>query len=185
MKILLVGASSTGKTTILNMMDSKYNKITEVVRRLVKDKGIDINEHGSIETQKLIFDTYVNELSNNDNYVSDRCLIDVLGYTTTNYTRMDETDPLKNDMLTELGREYDAMFEWFAENKDVKIIYFPIEFDSVDDGVRSTDEQYRKETDENMKLLVGCVKEVLGYDYLTVHGTPEERLKQINEYIDE
>jgi hypothetical protein len=181
MRILLVGASSTGKSTILKMMGKKYKDlklITEVVRRLVKSEGLVINEGGRTATQKRVFDIYLKELEQ-DNYVSDRCLVDVLGYSFANYALMDLNDPERPIFHEECQRQMAEVIDWFNDHDDVKLIYFPIEFDSVDDGVRSTDEGYRQSTDYFMKRILNSLR----VNYLTVHGTPEERMKQISEYI--
>ena len=181
MRILLVGASSTGKSTILKMMGEKYKNlklITEVVRRLAKPEDLVINEGGRTATQKRIFDIYLRELEQ-DNYVSDRCLVDVLGYSFANYALMDLNDPERSVFEQEIKRQTAEVHKWFKTHEDVKLIYFPIEFDSVDDGVRSTDESYRRSTDYFMKNTL----DGLGIDYLTVHGTPEERMEQISGYI--
>ena len=181
MRILLVGASSTGKSTILKMMGEKYKDlklITEVVRRLVKSEGLVINEGGRTATQKRIFDIYLKELEQ-DNYVSDRCLVDVLSYSFANCSLMDINDPEQSIFCNEIERQMIEVDKWFKNHDNVKLIYFPIEFDSVDDGVRSTDEEYRQSTDYFMKSILDYFE----IDYLTVHGTPEERMEQISEYI--
>ena len=69
--------------------------------------------------------------------------------------------------------------EFVKNNSDIVYIYFPIEFPVVDDGVRSTDEDYRKQIDN----LIHDTLDGLGLGYLTVTGTPEERFRQILDYV--
>ena len=81
MKILLTGAQGTGKSTILKELEKEgFKTITEVVRNLAKT-GVNVNEMGDEEGQNIIFKTYQKLLNENDDYVSDRCLIDVAAYT--------------------------------------------------------------------------------------------------------
>jgi nicotinamide riboside kinase len=58
-------------------------------------------------------------------------------------------------------------------------IYFPIEFGSVDDGVRSVNEDWRKKIDERFKSELETVRQ----PYLTVTGSPMQRVDQILNFI--
>ena len=58
-------------------------------------------------------------------------------------------------------------------------IYFPIEFDSVDDGVRSISEEWRKEVDDEFKAVLDGVRQ----PYLTITGSPMQRVEQIMKFI--
>ena len=58
-------------------------------------------------------------------------------------------------------------------------IYFPIEFDAVDDGQRSIDEAWRKIIDEEFKYQL----DLTDRHYLTVTGSPLQRVDQILNYI--
>lgn len=172
-KILLCGASGTGKTTVLNKFKEEgFDVVTEVVRTLVKEKGIKINEMGDEEGQKIIFDA-VDESVKNDYIVADRCWVDVLAYTAWS-VKQETID--KSIMMPFIEHFIDSMT--YQEN-NVLFVYFPIEFPVTDDGVRSTDEEYRKSIDIYIK---GILKES-GYHYITVHGTPEERVEQIKKAV--
>ena len=59
-------------------------------------------------------------------------------------------------------------------------VYFPIEFESVDDGVRSIDEKWRNDID----LEFQCILDGVRKPYLTVTGSPMQRLEQILKFID-
>lgn len=170
-KIIFTGAQGTGKSTILNHYKEKgMNCITEVVRNLSK-QGININESGDEVGQKTIFETYKDVLSQPSDYISDRGLTDVLAYTM--YLR-DRNQNLNSTMLLQ---QMDLVE--FNKNNDVIYCYFPIEFDVVDDGVRSTNEEFRREVDENIQqILKMCVD-----DYYVIHGTVEERIQQMDSII--
>lgn len=167
-QIILTGAHGTGKTTVLNMFKNKtdYPLITEVVRKLNKEDNIQINELGDNETQYTIFDKY-KELLQGD-YISDRGLTDVCAYTMYLATQ-------GKVFMTLAIKQFSEVCAFTKENPDVHYFYFPIEFDLVDDGVRSVDPQFQQDIDNILKQIL---KEA-GIQYVTVHGTPEERYKQI------
>lgn len=172
-RICLTGAQGTGKTTVLNMFkENGWPVITEVVRNLVKSKGIKINQQGTDETQMMVFGEYSKVLSETERYVSDRGLTDVISYTAAGV--------FDGKVSTSILFDQEILLEEFMEeNPDVVYVYFPIEFEVVDDGVRSTDEDYREQIDDLIHDCLDC----MGIEYLTVHGTPEERYAQIIEYI--
>lgn len=169
MRIVFTGAQGTGKSTIMDLY-KEYPHITGVCRGLAK-KGVKINEMGDDESQALIFDTYYDLLTQNDNYISDRGLTDVLGYSKW----LHENGRLSRE---ELDREIE-LFDKFINNWDVKYFYFPIEFEVVNDGVRSTDEAFRKSVSNNIleTLLINHI------DYFTVTGTVAERKSYCDKII--
>lgn len=179
MKLIFTGSQSTGKTTILNYFKDKgYNCITEVVRNLNKDEGVAINEDGDLEGQKKIFATYLDIFNKTDEYISDRGLTDVLAYSIylTNFKHLYDDFDKWNELCTEQGVELLK----FKRDNDVLYCYFPIEFDVVKDGVRSEDEGFRKQIDMYIKDILDS----FCYNYITVTGSTEERIKIIEEYIE-
>lgn len=172
-RICLTGSQSTGKTTVLNMFkEAGYPVITEVVRNLVKNKKITINKEGTDDTQMLVFNTYKDLLGNTEKYVSDRGLTDVISYTAAGVFegKVNKSILDSQEILIE---------EFIKENPDIVYIYFPIEFPVVADGTRSVDEDYRKQIDN----LIHDTLDNLGIEYITVTGTPEERFRQILDYV--
>lgn len=173
-RIILTGAQGTGKTTVLNLFKGAgYPVITEVVRNLVKTKGITINKEGTDATQNLVFDTYADVLANTEKYVSDRGLTDVISYTAAGVFEGKVSKAVLDEQEVKLQ-------EFVQNNPDIVYVYFPIEFPVVADGTRSVDEDYRKQIDN---LIHDTLDAVLEGDYLTVTGTPEERFKQILDYV--
>ena len=178
-KIIFTGAQGTGKSTILNYFkENGYPVITEVVRTLAQE-GIKINEEGTIRSQEIIFDTYKQIFSNCENVMlenvvfSDRGLTDVASYTA--YLAIAEHN---FDAMKLLIQELEEIREWNEKN-DVVYFYFPIEFPVVDDGVRSTNEKYRKFINDYIKFVLDYLK----VDYHTVTGTVEERIMFIENYL--
>jgi len=82
-KIALIGASSTGKTTVYELLKSKlpkYEFINESTRT-VKEFGFPINEQGTSETQLAISSFHLEALLKPYNCVLDRCYMDLVVYT--------------------------------------------------------------------------------------------------------
>lgn len=176
-KICLTGAQGTGKTTTLRLLQEQeclkdHVFITEVVRKLARDQGIQINRLGNDESQELIFNTYLDIFHDTPRFVSDRGLTDVMAYT---------IDGVSNHQV-KMGtlEKLESRMEMFTqENPRVLYIYFPIEFPGVEDGVRDTDEEYRKAISDNILDVL----DKMGVEFLVVHGSPEERVHQILDMI--
>ena len=171
MKYLFTGTQSTGKSTILqHYQEQGVNVVTEVVRTLAKTSGIKINELGDEEGQKLIFNTYKDILSNTENYISDRSMVDVAAYTQYLVNKGAVHPSILWDQLADLE-------EFVNGNPDAVFFYFPIEFPVVDDGVRSLDEEFREQVDKNILGILQSRR----IPYVEVRGTVEERIKIIDE----
>lgn len=167
-KIVFTGAQGTGKTTILEKFkEDGYNVITEIVRNLAK-RGININKDGDENGQQTIFNEYKRLLTINSNYVSDRCLIDVTAYT----IYLSEHGKVGREFTDEMLRQ---LHQFVTQNPDIIYCYFPIEFDVVADGVRDTDEEFRKEINE---IILALLK-ILKIKFVYVTGDPEERYEVI------
>ncbi len=177
--IILTGAQGTGKTTVLKLFSQahpEYSTITEVVRNLAKTDKVSVNENGDIASQRKIFSTYCNLLSQNG-FISDRGLTDVMSY--TDWVADEKTDDADGmAMGFEFVRE-EKILRDYNNTHDVLYVYFPIEFSVEDDGFRSTSESFRRSIDKRIKHILEKNK----IKYITVHGTPEERLKQIEDAL--
>ena len=168
-RIIFTGAQGTGKTTVLNeFRNHGKNVITEVVRNLAKE-GIKINEMGDEKGQKKIFSTYEKLLSEQTEYISDMGLIDVLAYS----IHLNKKG-LVSDKLVK--SQFNALKKFVKNNQDIIYCYFPIEFNVVDDGIRSLDEDYRREIDNNIKEILIS----LGAPWVTIRGSVEARVNMVN-----
>lgn len=168
-RIALVGASSTGKTTVYELLKNKlpkYEFINESTRT-VGSYGFPINEAGTSETQLAISSFHLEALLKPGNVVLDRCYMDLLVYSR-----------YMNEISVETYNYIEATWNR-VKNEYTHYIYFPIEFKSVDDGVRSVNEDWREAIDEEFQLLLEGVRK----PYLTVTGSPLQRVEQILEFI--
>lgn len=169
-RIALVGASSTGKTTVYELLKNKLPKYEFVNEstRTVGSYGFPINEKGTDATQLAISSFHLEALLQPYNLVLDRCYMDLVVY--SHYMKGIEEKTLTyiEDTWNRIKKEY------------THYIYFPIEFDSVDDGVRSVDEKWRSDIDSLFQDVLEGVRQ----PYLTVTGSPMQRVEQILKFID-
>ena len=168
-RIALVGASSMGKTTVYELLKNKlpkYEFINESTRT-IKEYGFPINEGGTDATQLAISSFHLEALLQPYNLVLDRCYMDVVVYTKFMENIRARTYNYIEDTWNRVKHEY------------THYIYFPIEFDSVDDGVRSIDEEWRTKIDNEFKAILSGVRQ----PYLTVTGSPMQRVDQIMNFI--
>lgn len=167
-RIALVGASSTGKTTVYELLKNRlpeYKFINESTRS-VKRYGFPINEAGTNETQLAISNFHLEALLSPNNLLLDRGYIDLVVYT----RHMNVSPSTRNyieDTFERVCKEY------------THYIYFPIEFAAVDDGERSVNEEWRQTIDQEFQNILGD----LDQPYLTVTGSPLQRVEQILNFI--
>ena len=168
-RIALVGASSTGKTTVYELLKNKLPKYEFVNEstRTVGSYGFPINEKGTDATQLAISCFHLEALLQPYNQVLDRCFMDVVVYTRFMDNASEETWKYIDATWNRIKHEY------------THYIYFPIEFDSVDDGVRSVNEKWRKDIDNEFKDVLDGIRQ----PYLTITGSPMQRVDQILEFI--
>src|SRR6056300_1531280 len=125
-RIALVGASSTGKTTVFELLKGKlpkYEFIYESTRSVAK-YGFPINEAGTSETQLAISSFHLEALLKPYNMILDRCYMDLVVYSHF----MDNIDSKVLSYIEDTWNRVKSEYTHY--------ICFPIEFDSVDDGVR-------------------------------------------------
>jgi|TARA_R110000796_G_scaffold32630_3_gene85296 nicotinamide riboside kinase len=176
MKLAFTGAQSTGKTTLLKELKRdpdfslKFDFRDEITRRMQK-KGLSINESGNDITQLLIMNSHIkNTLI--DNVIMDRCALDGLVYTDWMY---------RKGKIQQWVIEYaDNVFKMLIDRYDY-IFYLVPEFDIEDDGVRSTDIDFRNE----IVILFEQYIKAWNIPVIKLTGTVEQRLNKIKETINE
>jgi len=173
-RIALVGASSTGKTTVYELLKTKLPtkgfkqwQFVNESTRTVASYGFPINENGTDATQLAISSFHLEALMNPFYTIYDRGYMDLLVYSKYMPNLSENTYKFIEDTWNRIKDEY------------TNYIYFPIEFKSVDDGVRSINEEWRENIDKAFKEEL----DKLDTPYLTVTGSPLQRVEQILEFI--
>ena len=181
MKIVLVGAQSTGKTSVMNALPDELKKygIREVIRNMTaQDPTVHINENGDDWSQNRFFFEYLYLFAKYPDYISDRGLLDVCAYTLWLY----RTGKVS---LETYEKQLYILDDWIKTHPDVIHIYFPASyFGVVDDGYRDANEANRQAVD-------GCVRQVitdltiygLQHVYTILDSPVADRVRQINEII--
>jgi len=182
MKIAFTGAHCTGKTTLLKDIEEmfvdkfKVHSVTEVARKII-EKGYPLNMDATVDS----YIHYINDQLNAENeqmqgcdvFISDRTLLDPVAYAMVNsklprpYISEYFIDMMKNVWLLEKDR-YDLY------------IYFPIEFALEYDGVRPSDEMYRRDIDNMILSLL----EQFQIKYIKISGNRCARKKQLFSIIE-
>ena len=175
MKIAISGASSVGKTTLLNAIENSqglskdYTLIREVVRSLIA-KGVKINKGADHESQCRILQAHYDNTLIHKNFISDRCAVDAFAYSMWDY--------LAGNYTYKEHKEHEAMFLSCISQYD-RFYYIKPEFPIKEDGVRDTDVNYQKEIHELFNVIF--VKYKMDVVYLS--GSVEERLNQFITYL--
>lgn len=177
-KIGMAGAHGTGKTSMANAMIKMqaFSKsvIVPSTARQIKEYGYPINREATELSQLLVpllrmVDEYEAEPgAENEALISDRTLVDSLAYTM-----------YQNDHVWESGALVEFVSRRLTEmhmNTYDYVLYFPIYWDGVEDGVRDPDEEYRRAIDTNILSIL----ELMNIRYFQVPNiSPEMRAEWV------
>jgi len=175
MKIGFCGTMSVGKTTLVNALKElpefeKYEFRTERSKYL-RDLGIPLNTDSTLKGQTVFLAERCSELFNK-NIITDRTIIDVIAF--TNLAK--SITVLEGDMFESYAvnfiNEYDYIFYISPEG-------IPIE----DNGIRTTDIEYRKQIDEQILKIINKYPTKFKNPPLTITGDVEDRIDQIRRAI--
>lgn len=171
------GPSCSGKTTLVDAVNwSDYFDNYELVEshtRVLKAKGMNINEKGSDETQVSVMDIHhanfakYNMHSNKSNFITDRCVLDGIVYT---------------EWLANTGRIHHNILGYasniFMKVKDkIDILFYcePVEY---------RDDADRKMSKRDHEIVCGLFESYISMFELVqvvrLKGSVEERLKIID-----
>lgn len=183
MHVAIIGSHCTGKTTLFEMLKPvfpEYTFVDEYIKTL-QEMNIPFNENCNDMTQYIASDVCIDALRH-ENFISDRCLFDVLVYSVYLYT---------NGVISETCLE-EIRNRWFGYNTNYEIFFYasPLNNTIIDDGVRSTDKEFQKGIQEVFEKLLFDDEYQYLYDnkYPKVYKLPEgleERIIFVKEKIDE
>jgi nicotinamide riboside kinase len=168
MKIGLCGTLSVGKTTLVHALKQldqfkDYETATERSKYL-RDQGISLNTDSTLKGQ-LVFAAERSIELMKPNIITDRTIYDVCAFTLSAksigwYEKRQFTELLMN-----LRNEYDVIIYVSPEGVEIE-----------DNGVRTTDAEYRKNIDITIQeMLIEYAPKKL----ISIKGTTEERIATI------
>lgn len=168
MKIGLCGTVSVGKTTLIKALAKleqfkDYHVATERSKYL-RDQGISLNDDSTIKGQFVFAAERSLELMH-ENLLTDRTIYDVSAFTISAKSIGWREKVLLVESFLTLKDEYDIVVYVSPEGIDIE-----------DNGVRTTDAEYRDKID---KVLVDMIKQYPPKKLITVKGTTEERIESI------
>ena len=172
--IVIDGVVWVGKTTLMNELTKDGTKGLSIAREQAIAAGWSSVTGTDQDYQKTLFKTLYKALSSKKNYVSDRGLSCVAAYTFAGVL-----DSNKKITKKTADTQYMKMMKFHQENPDVLVVYVPVEFPIEADGVRDENVLNQHKIDFFIKNLLDTAQ----IPYITVTGTVEERVKQIEDAL--
>ena len=172
MRIGLAGTMSVGKTTLVKAMAElpqfKDYFIATERSKYLRDLGIPLNTDSSLPGQFVFLAERASELLR-ENVLTDRTIWDVCAFTlgAKSIDEFSKRDFVQSAM--NLRNQYDLV-----------IYVSPVGVEVEDNGVRTTDLDYRNKIDNVIKL---SLEEFKPNKLITVEGTTEQRIATILQNI--
>lgn len=168
-RIILTGAQGTGKTTLMNALANDGIKTLSIAREQAIASGWSPEKGSSEDYQKALFKTLLKAVSSKKSYISDRGLSCVAAYTSGAVIEGSIPKKVADDQIKKLAK-------FHADNPDVLVVYVPIEFSIEEDGIRDANDAVQAKID----FLIKTILDTANVNYITVTGSVEERVAQIN-----
>lgn len=168
-RIILTGAHGTGKTTLMNELAKDGTRTLSIARDAATAGNYPPTDDAREAYQKDLFAAGFKALSSKKNYISDRGLTCIAAYTFFNALSGKITKKTADNQYLKLQKFHN-------DNPDILVVYVPIEFELTDDGLRSVDTEEQAAID----FMIKNILDTAGIKYITVTGTVEERVAQIN-----
>jgi nicotinamide riboside kinase len=172
MRIGFAGTMSVGKTTLVNalkeMEQFKDYKFATERSKYLNDLGIPLNTDSTLLGQFVFMAERAAELMN-ENIISDRTIYDVCAFTFSSKSIVwhNKETLVKTGML--LTDKYDIIFYVSPEGVEIE-----------DNGIRTTDPDYRMKIDAVIKAML---KEYPPVKVVELSGSTEERCAKILQSI--
>ena len=174
MKIGFCGTMSVGKTTLVNALSDlpefkDYKFRTERSKHLM-EMGIPLNTDSTLKGQTVFLAERASELMQ-DNIITDRTIIDVMAFAncskSMNYLEATDFCLFASNMLD----EYDYIFYVSPEGVEIE-----------NNGVRETNEEYRKIVDEEIQLIIMKYRHMIK-NLIEIKGSTVERIELVKQTI--
>lgn len=170
MKILLVGAHGTGKTTLAKKIQEIHPrfKIIDGIHREAKQDGFEINKTGDVISQIETVRRYWNKVGARNSFISLDGMLRQTAYVICNKLPEPVIGLMKELCYIERKHFMDAIF------------YLPIEFLLEKDNVRNEDRRFQEQVDTEISLLLNTFYH---YNYLVVAGSVDHRVGKVCDAI--
>lgn len=195
MRIAIVGTANQGKTTLINDFLKNwpsYNKSKESYRALIKEQKLKINKDVNQDSQWKILNSLIDDMqgtAKTDKIIFDRCPLDNLVYSLWSFEK--QASDIDKDFI-------DKCIPLVCESmRHLDIIFFlpitkfsPVVIEEKEN--RETDNTFIKEVDNIFKVLQRAYHTGASPFFpkddspaiIEIFGTPEERIKMIELYLD-
>lgn len=192
MKIAVVGSQNMGKSTFVKDFITNwpmYTTTDKSYREMLQEKNLPHSKESTEETQKEILNFLTDQIINsagNDFFITDRCVLDVLAYSSWLNLNGKLSDKLLDEQRVMI-RETLKMFDIIFFVPLTKVAQVPIE----NDGFREIDETFREEIDNIFKVFSESYNRADGRVFpkedspalIEIFGNKEERIKMTELYI--
>ena len=174
MKIGFCGTMSVGKTTLVNALKElpefkDYHFATERSKYL-RDLGIPLNTDSTLKGQTIFLAERCSELFK-ENIITDRTIVDVMAFTTCSKSIHWLEKKEYAELASNLLKEYDYIFYISPDGIEIE-----------DNGVRTTNTEYRDLIDKTIKTILIKHHSKIKNMY-RISGTTEERIQTIKEVL--
>jgi nicotinamide riboside kinase len=172
MRIGLVGTMSVGKTTLakaLGELDQfKDHSVYTERSKYLRDLGIPLNTESTLNGQFVFLAERASELLHS-NIIADRTIWDVCAFTLSSRSISDFDKRTFIEAAMMLRNQYDLV-----------VYVSPVGVEVEDNGIRTTDLDYRRKIDEVIKM---SLVEFIPNKLIMVEGTTEQRISTILQNI--
>lgn len=172
MRIGLTGTMSVGKSTLAKALgeteEFKNHSVQTERSKYLRDQGILLNTDSTLKGQIVFAAERSIELME-ENIITDRTIYDVCAFTLSAKSIEWNTKEKFVNLMMQLRNEYDAVIYVSPEGVDVE-----------DNGVRTTDAEYRDKIDFTIKEML---KEYPPKRLIEVSGSTEKRINKIKEAL--
>lgn len=178
-KIIAVGASGVGKTTLVEALAPLLSLplISEVARRLCQERGYKYPGEVPEDEQEAFKFEVLNEQTREENqyesFISDRSSLDawVLWQRWNLGKAMTYDSERYHDLARDQARHY------------THVIYLPPAFPPVEDGFRWTDGDYQKQVDRLVRMTL-YDWELLAITHTVKTLSPQDRVQEVLSWLD-